>query len=178
MLRTWDDAAVRFTTEHRFEAPSLAVMAAMVDGSLYASLELPDLGLPEVLEQPEPPDAAELALRLRYHYTGSLDPIARTLLGGRELFWLQEVRIDPAAHRGEMRFASEEQPDRLHGSAQLSFEALGNATVRRLDGEVIVGIPLVGGAAERRVIDGLLRRLEIESDAIARHLDGPGAVRS
>ena len=166
---------MRFTSEHRFEAPALAVMAAMVDGSLYAGLDLPDLGRPEVLEHRE---GAELLLRLRYHYTGHLDPIARSLLGGRELFWLQEVRIDPRAQRGELRFASEEQPDRLHGSALVLFETLEDATVRRLDGEVIVGIPLVGGAAERRVIDGLLRRLEIESDAIARRLTGPSGAGS
>jgi len=144
-----------------------AVMDVMVDGDFYANLDLPDLGRPEVLAETSgsgPEDGR--GLRLRYHYTGHLDPIARSLLGGGDLFWLQDVRVDPAAASGRLDFAAESQPDRLHGWADLVFRASGSSTVRGLEGEVVVAVPLVGATAERRVIDGLLARLEIEAGAI------------
>jgi hypothetical protein len=35
-----------------------------------------------------------------------------------------------------------------------------------LDGELVVAIPGVGRMAERRIVPGLLRRLDIEADAV------------
>lgn len=107
-------------------------------------------------------------LRLRYEFTGTLDPLARRLLAGRRLRWVQELDLE--ATGGRLRFAAEAAPDRLHGAATVSLVPDGDGTLRLLDGELIVSVPLVGPGAERRIVAGLLRRLDIEAEALNRWL--------
>ena len=49
--------------------------------------------------------------------------------------------------------------------ADFHLEPSGEGTVRRLHGELVVAIPGVGRMAERRIVPGLLRRLDIEAEA-------------
>ena len=42
-----------------------------------------------------------------------------------------------------------------------------------VDGELVVDVPLVGAMAERRIVPGLLRRLDIEAAAVDEHLARP-----
>ena len=145
-------------------------MAVVVDPAFYLELALPDLGRPEVVESD-----GETVLRLRYHYTGQLDAIARALLGNRPLTWLQEVRLDPKKRSGRLGFSFEDEPERLHGDAELAFVPDASGSSRRLDGEMVVSVPLVGAMAERHVVAGVIARLEIEADAIGDVLRDRGA---
>ncbi len=67
---------------------------------------------------------------------------------------------------------AEAEADRLYGSASVSLtvDAEGTRTRRRVTGEFFVKVPLVGGAAERRIVPGLLRRLDVEAAALTRTL--------
>jgi hypothetical protein len=38
--------------------------------------------------------------------------------------------------------------------------------MRELDGELVVAIPLVGSRAERKIVPGVLRRLDMEAEAV------------
>jgi hypothetical protein len=155
---------VRFHAEHRFNGSEQAVAALLADPAFYLGLALPDLSQPEVLEKRENGDNA--MLRLRYEFVGSLDPIAHRLLGSSHLAWIQEVRVDRSAGSGALRFEAEKDPRRLHGAADFILTAAGGATVRRLDGELVVAVPGIGRMAERRIVPGLLRRLDIEAQAL------------
>jgi hypothetical protein len=128
---------MRFAAEHRFAAPVDAVIAGLTDPEFHRGLQLPDLKLLDVDVQP---DQSETVLRLRYDFVGHLDPLARRLLGGRQLTWLQELRLDGS------------------GTGRLTF-----------DGELVVEVPVVGHNAERRIVPGLLRRLDIEAAALDQH---------
>ena len=156
--------AVRFHAEHRFNGSKQAVGALLSDPAFYLGLGLPDLSRPEVLEQHE--DGDDAMLRLRYEFVGSLDPIVHRLLGSNRLAWIQEVRIDRSAGSGALRFEAEKDPRRLHGAADFVLTAAGGGTVRRLDGELVVAVPGIGRMAERRIVPGLLRRLDIEAQAL------------
>jgi hypothetical protein len=49
----------------------------------------------------------------------------------------------------------------------VAIVATGDAACRRtIDGDFRIRIPVVGGTAERRVVPGLVRRLEVEADAL------------
>ena len=135
----------------------------MVDPVFYLALALPDLSQPEVLERSENRDVT--TLRLRYNYVGKLDPLACRLLGSDRLAWIQETRVDRTAGSGVVRFEAEKDPRRLHGSTNFVLTAVGGGTVRRLDGELIVAVPGIGRMAERRIVPGLLRRLDVEAQA-------------
>ena len=155
---------MRFHAEHRFDGSVQAVSALLCDPDFSLSLDLPDLGRPEVLEHRE--DAESAVLRLRYEFVGSLDPIAHRLIGSDRLAWIQEMRVDRSAGTGALAFEAEKDPRRLHGAADFVFAADGSGSVRRLDGELVVAVPAIGRMAERRIVPGLLRRLDIEAGAL------------
>jgi len=155
---------VRFHAEHRFDGPGTAVAALLADPAFYVDLALPDLSEPEVLEHRAHGD--EAVVRLRYEFTGSLDPIARRLIGTGRPVWIQEVRVDRCAGTGALRFEAERDPRRLHGAADFVLTAGGGGTGRRLDGELVVAVPGLGRMAERRIVPAILRRLDIEAQAI------------
>lgn len=163
---------MRFTAEHRFDARPEAVARALADAGFYRDLELPDVAVPEVLaaDGVGPP----AGVRLRYEFTGTLDPVARRLLGGRRLTWIQEVHLDRGGRGGTLRFFAEAAPGRLHGDAAFSLRAEDGGTVRHLEGSLVVGVPVVGRAAEPRIVAGLLTRLDVEAAALQAHLDGSG----
>jgi hypothetical protein len=136
----------------------------MVDSAFYLDLALPDLSQPEVLECSENGDVT--MLRLRYNYVGKLDPLAQRLLGSGRLVWIQETRVDRSTGSGIVHFEAEKDPRRLHGSTDFALTAVGGGTVRNLDGELIVAVPGIGRMAERRIVPGLLRRLDIEAQGL------------
>ncbi|MGC8471930.1 MAG: hypothetical protein ACP5PM_06520 [Acidimicrobiales bacterium] len=177
---------MRFVAEHRFDAPPGEVAAVLADPDFYRSLELPDLHLLEVHQLP--PGAAldarsgaqappENGVLLRYEFTGSLDPVAIHLLGGARLTWSQEVHLRDG-EGGWLTFAAEGNPRLLHGRADFvlhTADGVGaapgtQATMRRLDGQLTVAIPVVGRMAERRIVSGILGRLDVEAGAVGRWL--------
>ncbi len=155
---------VRFQTEHRFGAPGPAVVTLLADPAFYLGLTLPDLGQPEVLEEHD--DESSTVIRLRYEYQGSLDPIVLRLLGSRQLRWIQEVRVDLSTSSGSLHFEVETDPRRLHGAATFVVTTTAAGSVRHLDGDLVVSIPGIGRMAERRIVPGVLQRLDIEAQGI------------
>jgi hypothetical protein len=148
------------------------VAALLVDAAFYLNLALPDLSLPQVIEEGAKGD--EAVLRLRYEYVGSLDPIGQRLLGSSRLAWIQEVRVDKSEGTGVLRFEAEKDPKRLHGAADFALIEVGGSTLRRIDGELVVAVPGIGRMAERRIVPGLLRRMDIEAQALDEELSRGG----
>ena len=164
---------MRFHAEHDFGGSVDQVVTLLTDPEFHRHLALPDLSLPEIVASTVDGDAAHL--KLRYEFVGSLDPIASRLLGGRRLTWLQDLDLDRATGSGQLRFAAEADPKRLHGRADFTIRAASGAdgrSVRRLDGELVVAVGPIGGMAERRIVPGLRRRLDIEAAALDRQLAG------
>lgn len=162
---------MRFRAEHDFDAPVDRVAALLTDPEFHRHLELPDLSLPEIVASTVDGDTAHL--QLRYEFVGQLDPIASRLLGGRRLTWLQDLDLDRATGAGRLKFAAEADPKRLHGRADFTLRpaaADGGRSVRRLDGVLTVALSMVGSMAERRIVPGLQRRLDIEAAALDRQL--------
>jgi uncharacterized protein DUF2505 len=162
---------MRFHAEHRFAAPVEAVVALLVDPDFHRQLELPDMSLRDVDGSTE---GDRSHLTLRYEYVGHLDPIARRLLAGRDLTWRQELDIDRSTGSGRLSFQAEADPGRLHGTADVSIDPAdgGSGSVRVLDGELVVAVPLIGGRAERQILPGLVRRLHLEAQALDDRLRG------
>jgi len=163
---------MRFHAEHRFPGSVSAVGALLVDPEFHRELELPDLRLLEVVDGDTggSVSSGESHLRLRYDFVGHLDPLASKLLAGRRLTWVQDLRVDRSRGTGRLSFEAEAAPDRLHGAADMVLESVDGGTVRRLDGELVVAVPLMGRRAEGRIVPGVLRRLDIEAVAMAERL--------
>ena len=159
---------MRFQAQHAFNGPSGVVAALLTDPDFYQGLALPDLSHPEVLQSSS--DGEQSVLRLRYEFVGTLDPIARRLVGENRLAWVQEVRIEHSAGSGRLTFGAAADPTRLRGSARFTLEGQDGRCVRRLWGELTVAVPLIGPSAEKRIVPGILRRLDIEADAVNKAL--------
>ena len=160
---------MRFTAEHRFQGSPAAVAAILADPGFYVGLKLPDLSQPDVLDQSTAGDTA--VLRLRDLFLGSLPPVARRLLGKRQLAWVQEVKVNGVTGSGEITFQAEAEPKRLHGSANftlqpVALQSVETGTVQQLTGEVVVAVPVVGARAEKQIVAGLQRRLDIEAASL------------
>jgi hypothetical protein len=155
---------VHFHAEHTFHAAKEAVLGVLADPAFAVALTLPDLDRPELLESTD--DGVRALVRLRYEFAGTLDPMVRRLVGSDRLAWIQEARVDRSTCSGTLTFEAERDPRRLHGSAQFSVAASGTGSVRHLDGELVVAIPGIGRMAERRIVPGILSRLDIEAASV------------
>jgi hypothetical protein len=161
---------VHFAVDHDFLASCAKVADVWCSPAFHAQLDLPDLSQPDVVAHSV--DGTTRSLRLRYEYIGQLDPIARKIVGGRRLTWIQELRLDTATYTGTLSFSAEEDAHRLHGTAAVAIfpiEGSGH-TRRRIDGDLHVNVPLVGGTLERRLAPGVLRRLDVEAVAVSEEL--------
>ena len=154
---------MRFRAEHSFHATGDAVAALLADPTFYLVLKLPDLDQPQLLESSDDGDTA--VIRLRYEFVGGLDPVAQRLIGPGRLAWVQRVQISRSSLAGQLQFEAERDPRRLHGKADFSLESSGEVTRRHLEGELVVAIPGIGRMAERRIVPGVLTRLDIEAEA-------------
>lgn len=163
---------MKFSVDHDFPADPEKVVATLCDPAFQQQLELPDLSAPTVVDAST--DGTTRVLKLRYEFVGSLDGIARKLLGSRKLTWLQELRMDAHSLRGALVFAAEADPNRLHGRGVITLTATPGGTHRHIDGELNVKVPLVGGTAEKKIVPGLIRRLDIEAAAVTAELTSRG----
>ena len=161
---------VHFEVVHDFPAPCAAVADVLCDPAFHAQLDLPDLSRPEVVTSST--DGTAKRLLLRYEYIGSVDPIARRIVGNRKLTWMQELRLDTQTFTGTLSFSAEQDAKRLNGEATVAITPAGDGAQsrRRIAGDLHVRVPLVGGTAERRIVPGLVRRLDVEAAALAKEL--------
>jgi hypothetical protein len=168
--RAGQTGGVHFDVVHEFPAPCAAVVAVLCDPAFHTRLDLPDLSRPEVVTSSV--DGTTRVLLLRYEYIGQVDPIARRIVGDRKLTWMQELRLDTQSLIGTLSFSAEQDEKRLNGSAEVTITAIddGTGTRRRISGDLHVRVPLVGGTAERRIVPGLVRRLDVEAAALTREL--------
>jgi hypothetical protein len=153
-----------FDVTHQFAAPPDAVAGAMTDETFVASLRLPDLEAPDVLGRSS--DANGTVIRYRYQFVGTLDPIARRILGSDRISWVQEVRVDPSAARGDLAVTADSHPERLQFSGDYTLTANDGGTTRRLRGTFAIKVPLVGRKAEQHILPGLLQRIDLEAEAM------------
>jgi len=160
---------MHFSVEHDLAAAPAVVAALLCDPDFHVRHQLPDLAVPEVVESSM--TGAEHLLRLRYEYTGQLDPIAKRVIGSKKLTWLQDVKLDSSTGQGTITFSAEADPGRLNGSADIRLDATGDDSARiSIAGDLHVKVPLVGGRAEKAIVPGLVRRFEVMTDALADEL--------
>src|SRR5689334_21099542 len=106
----------------------------MCDPEFQTHLELPDLSLPTVVTHYV--DGTICLLRLRYEYTGQLDSMARRVIGGRTITWVQELRLDRATGTGTLSFSADDDGGRVNGEASVTITATdGDGSHRRIAGD-------------------------------------------
>jgi hypothetical protein len=160
---------VQFEREHEFAGTVEQVATLMSDPNFQAMLDLPDLSRPDVVAHEV--EGTTHLLTLRYEYVGQLDPIAQKVVGGRKLTWVQDLRVDVATGVGTLGFSADGVGGRADGTATVTITATGDASCRReIRGDFRIKIPLVGAKAEKAIVPGLERRLDVEASEVAAEL--------
>jgi hypothetical protein len=164
---------MHFECEHEFAGTVEQVATLMSDPGFQSVLDLPDLARPDVVAHDI--NGAAHHLTLRYEYIGQLDPIAQKVVGGRKLTWVQDLRIDVATGAGTLGFTADGVGGRADGTATVTITptgtATGDASCRRvIDGDFRIKIPLIGAKAEKAIVPGFERRLDVEAGEVAAEL--------
>jgi Protein of unknown function (DUF2505) len=155
---------VKFNLEHSFAAPIDVVEAAMFDPAFVESTRLPDVGPPKVLSRDE--DADTVTLRVDYHYTGSLDSLARRVLRADDVTWVQQTVLDRSTHRTTFTVAPKVHAERFECGGVMRLTAAGDTTKRVIDGELRIKVPLFGSRAEGLIVPGLRTRMNREAELL------------
>jgi hypothetical protein len=80
---------------------------------------------------------------------------------------VQEVRVDPSKRAGALTVRADVQADRFQCHGRYELEPLdGGGTRRVLHGSLVIKVPLIGGRAERQILPGLLKRIDVEAAAL------------
>jgi len=160
---------VHFERAHEFAGTVEAVAGIMSDPEFQTGVELPDLSRATVVAHEV--DGNSHRLTLRYQYVGQLDPIAQKVVGGRAITWVQDLRLDVVSGAGTLGFTADGVAGRADGTATVAMTATDARSCRRqISGDFRIKIPVIGGKAERAIVPGLLRRLDVEADALAAEL--------
>ncbi|MCU1462102.1 MAG: hypothetical protein JWO37_2177 [Acidimicrobiales bacterium] len=159
---------MRFEVEHRFAAPIADVESAMADPAFSEQLRLPGVAPLRVVDRRDDGDVVHL--RIAYELTAPLPSVARAVLGAGRLTWIQESDIDRSRHRTDFRIIPDVHAERLSCQGTYQLRADGGGTARLITGDLAVRVPLLAGRAERAIASGLLERLDVEADSLARWL--------
>jgi len=169
-----------FAVEQPIAAGRDEVEAAFLDPDFYRALgEIPDIDPPEVLGRRDLNGVTELSVR--YRFTGNLPSAARAVLDPSKLTWIQVSTIDLHAHRTDFHMQPQHYGKRLECGGSYRFEALlDGTTVQRVTGKVRVHWPVVGGAVERTIVNGLpglLARIDGQLQSVVALHVADGLVR-
>lgn len=163
---------MKFRLEHTFDAPLHAVENAMVDPAFLEGTRLPDVGPPEVLTREE--DGDTVILRVHYHYTGSLDSLARRVLRTGDVAWVQETTLDRTTHRTTFTVTPKVHGDRFKCGGTMQLTETGQSTDRVIDGELKIKVPVFSGRAEGLILPGLRSRMNREAELLDEWLKDHG----
>ena len=140
---------MRFQAEQRFSVPSDRLLALFTDADFYPTLTgLPSISTPEIVDHSTSGDTVRISLRLRY--IGDLPSAALAFIDPARLSWVEELVFDLEGRRATTRLLPDHYPDRLTCQGVYVFTDTSGGSTRRLEGDLKVRAPLVGGRVEVR----------------------------
>ncbi len=166
---------MRFHAEQRFTEPVDRLLELLTDADFYPTLRgLPSIGTPEIVDHSTSGDTVRISLRQRY--TGDLPAAALAFIDPGRLTWVEELVFDLGRRRASTRLLPDHYADRLTCQGVYVFTDLpGDGSTRRLEGDLKVRAPLVGGRVEQALVSGLQEHASAERELIEQRLYGTGA---
>jgi len=157
---------MRFDAEQHFDAEVEHLLALFTDPDFYATLTgLPKISSPELLDHRS--GAGKVHISYRQRYTGDLPAAAQSMIDPRKISWIEELTFDLSSQVADTRLKPDHYADRFSCSGRYTFRDLsGGRSSRRLDGDLRVRVPLVGGRVESALISGLKEHAGAEQDLI------------
>lgn len=160
---------MKLTASHRFAAPTARVCDGMGDPDFYAELRLPDIEPPEVVVRTV--KGTRVDIHVRFTYTGKLDPIARRIVGHERVSWVQRLEIEPESRSCALSVDPDVGvvPVTCSGTFTL-HDTEGERCLRTFEGDLRIRVPIIGSRAEKSLAPGIVRRLDLEAEALDHYL--------
>ena len=157
-----------FRSESRFATPVGVLVAAYADASVVDAVgAVAPLSAGERLGHERRGDV--VTSRVRYAYRGDLPPGASRVVDPAKLSWVQVTELDLAGRRAVVTLRPDAYADRLDARATERFEAdPEGGTIRTVEGQLHVHVPVAGRAVERALVSGLSQWLAAEASVVDR----------
>lgn len=151
-----------FTLRQEIPAPVDAVGQALVDPDFLVRMaELPKLGSADVVGHARSGDV--VSLQVRYLFQADLPGAVTRFVDPDKLSWVEDSTCDLAAHRTECVLRPDNYANLLSGSYDAVIEVATSGCVRTVKGSLKVHVPLVGGKAEKAIVNGLEENAEAQT---------------
>jgi hypothetical protein len=163
---------MRFDATQRFDAEQAELLALFTDPDFYPTLtDLPKISTPELVDHRTVNGRIHISFRQRY--TGDLPAAAMSIIDPHKISWIEELVFDVASATADTHLRPDHYADRFTCRGRYTFTALGQGrSMRRLDGDLRVRVPLVGGRVEAALISGLKEHAMAERNLIEARLLG------
>jgi hypothetical protein len=161
---------MRFNLEHRFSAPVDDVELAVLDQAYQELLvDLPNVAERAVELQEEREDGSVYRV-VRYRFGGNLPGAVERAIGASTVIWDEVGTFRPDRHEWTFEIQPHVFRGRFTCTGRYGFLADGQGTMRALDGELRVAVPIVGGRVERAIHEGLVETMDAEAKILERYL--------
>jgi hypothetical protein len=156
---------MRFHAEQRYSSPADVVLALFTDPDFYPTLDgLPSISVPEIVDHSTSGRTVRISMRQRY--IGDLPNAALTFIDADRLTWVEELVFDLDRQQATTRLLPDHYPDRLTCQGVYVFADVAGGSTRRLEGDLKVRVPLVGGRVEKALVSGLQEHAAAERDLV------------
>lgn len=153
-----------------------AVLSAVADPLLYESIgKSSTLSAPVVLDRSQ--SGGVVRLRIRYGFAGDLSRAARAILDPQKMTWVVVLDVDQDDYSARFEMIPDHYKDRLNSSGSYRFEKKDKTTIQIMEGNLKVNAPLVAGAVERVIVNGLKEHMTEEARAIEKFTNGSSDIQ-
>lgn len=160
---------MQFSHNVTYPASFEEVITANYSEEFWNSLtDMPDTATPKMTSHSD--DGNTIVCETFWEHTGQLDPMAKALLGGKPLTWVQTATIDRATKTGKIVTVYMEGKIPGTCEAEVTYTEENGQTTRDLKGEIIVKIMMAGPTVEKRLVEAIEIRLGLEAKALIAYL--------
>jgi len=159
---------VQFTVTETIDAGRDEVLRALADPGYYARLgeAATAVRAPELLAVSE--DGGTIRTSVRYAFDGTISGPAALVVDPAKLTWVIETTYDTGTHTGTVVVVPDNYQGMLRCRGTLALESGGEGTtIETVSGRLEVKVPLVSGAAEKAILGGFTRHVELEAASMA-----------
>jgi hypothetical protein len=153
---------MRFQLDQALPGSVADVLAAFTDPDFLASVgQLGKVGGPEVLDQVR--DGNIVRQRVRYRFTGDLSPAVTSVVDREKFVFVDDHTYDLDGAKASFEIVPEHFAERFtcHGTER--FHQISDGANRRVEAELKVRWPVVGGLVERAIVSGFKEHLAEEA---------------
>jgi hypothetical protein len=148
---------VRFTVDQNVDVSPDVAVAAYGNPAFYEGRTPQDnISVLEVVRHED--TGSQVLVEVRFKFTGGVSSAVRAVVDPNKMSWVTRTTVMVAERRTKFEVIPDHYPDRLtcRGTFQFHEGHVGpESAIIKIEGDLKVRVPFVGGTVERVIISGL-----------------------